>query len=53
MMILEDYVDTWYYSFFVVAFIALCIGAILAVKNIKKQDLKKRREKRSGRVEDK
>lgn len=49
MMILDEYyIDTWNYTFIVVALIALCIGAFLAIRNMKKQDLKSRREKRSN-----
>ena len=48
MLILDDYIDTWNYTFIVVALISLCIGALLAIRNIKKQDLKSRREKRSS-----
>ena len=51
MLILEEYIDTWNYTFIVVALIALCIGTFLAIRNIKKQDLKSRREKRSNTEE--
>jgi len=47
MFILEEYIDTWNYTFIIVALIALSIGTYLAIRNIKKQDLKTRREKRS------
>ena len=47
MFILEEYIDTWNYTFIVVALIALSIGTFLAIRNIKRQDLKTRREKRS------
>ncbi len=46
-MILAEYVDIWNYSFIVVALIALAIGTILAIRNIKHQKLRLRREKRS------
>ena len=47
MFILEEYIDTWNYTFIVVALISLCIGTFLAIRNIKKQELKSRREKRN------
>ena len=46
-MILAEYLDIWNYSFIVVALIALAIGTILAIRNIKHQKLRLRREKRS------
>jgi len=45
MFILEEYIDTWNYTFIIVALIALSIGTYLAIRNIKKQDLKTRRQK--------
>ncbi len=51
MLILDEYIDTWNYTFIIVALVALCIGAFLAIRNIKKQDLKNRREKRSNQEE--
>ena len=51
MLILDDYIDTWNYTFIIVALISLCIGSFLAIRNIKKQDLKTRREKRSNQEE--
>ena len=47
MLILEEYIDTWNYTFIVVALVALCIGTFLAIRNIKKTELKSRREKRN------
>ena len=47
MFILEEYIDTWNYTFIIVALIALSIGTFLAIKNIKREELKSRREKRS------
>ena len=46
-MILAEYLDIWNYSFVIVALIAIAIGTILAIRNIKHQKLKLRREKRS------
>ena len=48
MLILEEYIDTWNYTFIILAIFALCIGTILAIRNIKKQELKQRREKRNN-----
>ncbi len=47
MFILEEYIDTWNYTFIIVALIALGIGTFLAIKDIKRKELKSRREKRS------
>ena len=47
MFILEEYIDTWNYTFIIVALISLGIGTYLAIKNIKREELKSRREKRS------
>ncbi len=49
MYILEDYIDTWNYTFIIVAVISLIIGTILAIRNVRKQELKDRREKRSNK----
>ena len=51
MMILDEYIDTWNYTFIIVALISLCIGTFLATRNIKKQEKKTRREKRSNNEE--
>ena len=47
MFILDEYIDTWNYTFIIVALIALSIGTYLAIRNIKRQEIKNRREKRS------
>ena len=48
MQILDEYfIDTWNYTFIIVALISLCIGTFLAIRNIKKEGLKSRREKRN------
>ncbi len=47
MFILDEYIDTWNYTFIIVALIALSIGTFLAIRNIKREELKSRREKRS------
>lgn len=51
MLILDEYIDTWNYTFIIVALVALSIGTFLAIRNIKKQELKQRREKRSNNEE--
>lgn len=51
MLILDEYIDTWNYTFIIVALIALSIGTFLAIRNIKKQELKERRDKRSNNEE--
>ncbi len=47
MFILEEYIDTWNYTFIIVALISLAIGTYLAIKDIKRKEKKSRREKRS------
>lgn len=47
MFILDEYIDTWNYTFIIVALVALSIGTFLAIRNIKKQELKSRRDKRN------
>lgn len=47
MYTLAEYVDIWNYTFVIVALIAISIGTILAIRNIKHQKLRLRREKRS------
>ena len=49
MYILDEYVDTWNYTFIIIAFIALSIGTFLAIRNFKREQLKSRREKRSNK----
>lgn len=49
MILAEEYIDTWNYTFIIVAFISLGIGTFLAIRNVKKQELKERREKRSNK----
>ena len=46
MFILDEYIDTWNYTFIIVALIALSIGTFLAIRNIKREELKQRRKKR-------
>ncbi len=51
MLILDEYIDTWNYTFIIVALIALGIGTFLAIRNMKREELKSRREKRSIKEE--
>lgn len=46
-ILVEEYIDAWNYTFIVVALISLGIGTYLAIKNLKREELKSRREKRS------
>ncbi len=47
MFILETYSDPWNYTFIIVALIAIGIGTFLAIRNMNRDLLKKRREQRS------
>ena len=53
MFILSEYADTWNYTFIAVALVAIGIGTFLAIKNMNKDVLKSRREKRNQDREDK
>ena len=46
MFILEEYQNTWNYTFIIVAIIAIMIGAVLKYRKAKKNRLKIRRDKR-------
>ena len=48
MFILETYSDPWNYTFIIVALIAIGIGTFLAIRNMNRDLLKKRREQRSS-----
>ena len=48
MFILEDFSNEWNYTFIVVAIIAISIGSFFAIKNLKKNNLKSRRERRNS-----
>ena len=47
MFILGEYTDYWNYTFIIIALIAIGIGTILAIRNMNRDVLKSRREKRS------
>ena len=47
MFILDGYTNTWNYTFIIVALIAICIGTFLAIRNMNRDKLKSRREKRN------
>ena len=53
MFILEEYANTWNYTFIVIALISIGIGTFLAIKNMNRDVLKSRREKRNQDREDK
>ncbi len=53
MFILGEYTDTWNYTFILVALIAIGIGTFLAIRNMNRDVLKNRREKRNQDKEDK
>ena len=47
MFILDGYSDPWNYTFFIVALVAIGIGTFLAIRNMNRDVLKSRREKRN------
>ncbi len=47
MFILEEYNDTWNYTFIIIALISIAIGTFLAIRNMRHNELKERREKRN------
>ena len=53
MFILSEYTDTWNYTFIAVALLAIGIGTFLAIRNMKRDVLKSRRERRSQEREGK
>ena len=53
MFILGEYTDTWNYTFIAVALVAIGIGTFLAIRNMHRDVLKDRREKRNKDREDK
>lgn len=48
MFILDEYSNTWNYTFIVVAILAIGIGAFLEYRKMKKDQLKDRRDKRNN-----
>lgn len=47
MLILEEYVDTWNYTFIIVAVVAVSIGAFLSIRNINKQEAADNKKKQA------
>ena len=47
MFILDEYVNTWNYTFIAVALISIAIGTFLAIRNMNRDKLKSRRDKRN------
>ena len=47
MIILESFTDAWNFTFLIAASIAVLIGSILTIRNMKKEEYEKRREKRN------
>ena len=46
MFILDEYQNTWNYTFIIIAILAIGIGAFLEYRKSKKSQLKERRNKR-------
>ena len=46
MFILDDFKNTWDYTFIAVAMFSLAIGTILTIRKMKKEERNQRREKR-------
>ena len=47
MFILDDFRNTWDYTFFAVASFSLVIGTLITIRKMKKEELNERREKRN------
>lgn len=48
MLILEEFNDTWNYTFIIVALFAIAIGTIITLRKYKKQEMQDRRKKRKS-----
>ncbi len=48
MLILEEFNDTWNYTFIIVALFAIAVGTIITLRKYKKQEKLDRREKRKS-----
>ena len=48
MLILEEFNDTWNYTFIIVALFAIAVGTIITLRKYKKQEKFDRREKRKS-----
>ncbi len=53
MFILGEYSDPWNYTFIIIALISIGIGTYLAIRNMNRDELKSRREKRNHDNENK
>ncbi len=49
MFILDDFKNTWDYTFIAVALFSVAIGTIITIRKMKKEELNERREKRNER----
>ncbi len=49
MLILDDFANTWNYTFIIVALFSLGVGTIITIHKMKKEDMDKRREKRNDK----
>ena len=47
MFILDDFSNTWDYTFIIVAGFSLIIGTIITIRKMKKEELNERRQKRN------
>ncbi len=47
MFILDNFKNTWDYTFIAFALFSLAIGTIITIRKMKKEELNKRKEKRS------
>lgn len=46
MLILEEFTDTWNYTFIIVAIIAIGIGTFITLKKMPKEETKKSKKKK-------
>ena len=47
MLILEDFTNTWNYTFIAVALFSIAIGTFITIRKMKKEEMDQRREKRN------
>lgn len=48
MILINEFNDTWNYTFLIVAFISIAIGTFVTLRKNKKNKLRDRRSRRSG-----
>lgn len=48
MLILEEFTNSWNYTFIIVALGAILIGTIITLRKIRKQEMNERRDKRNN-----